>query len=208
MSFAEFFSRQAGHPSGWFGRWVMSRIFDKGNAELNQMMKDSLQVQKSDRILELGPGTGKMISEISLGLDGGCIEGIEISETMATMARKRNAKAIAGGRVVIHSGNFDTFSFQDNTYDAICTCNTIYFWPDPLFTLRKARALLKAAGKMIIAFEDDTSLEKKPISTDVFKIYSQKDVEELLKKSGFDGKIEIRENSDKRSGLCCVVAYK
>jgi hypothetical protein len=38
------FSLQAKKPSGWFGRVVMSRLFNKGNAALNNSIKDLLDL--------------------------------------------------------------------------------------------------------------------------------------------------------------------
>ena len=161
MSFSKYFSRQAGNPSGWFGRWVMSLVFNLGNVELNEMMKSCLRIQKEDRILEIGCGTGKLINKIASSIVGGCIEGVEISETMASMARKRNTRNVRSGRVIIHFGDFNDLFFFENTYDSVCSCNTVYFWPDPLSTIKKACSLLKPTGKLIIAFEDKSRLEKK-----------------------------------------------
>jgi hypothetical protein len=42
MAFKTFFSQQARKPSGWFGRWIMSGIFDFGNARLNRLVYDIL----------------------------------------------------------------------------------------------------------------------------------------------------------------------
>ena len=61
MNFKTFFSEQARKPSGFFGRWVMSKIFDHGNAAINDFMKEQLLLQENDHILEIGFGTGKVI---------------------------------------------------------------------------------------------------------------------------------------------------
>ena len=208
MGFSEYFSKQAGHPSGWFGRWIMSLIFDKGNAELNEMMKDCLQVKAEDHILEIGCGTGKLMHELAPILKSGCIEGVDISETMISMARKRNQAALADGRVIIHLGDFNSIALNENAYDAVCSCNTIYFWADSALTLNKIHSVLKPGGKLILAFEDNTRLAQKPISSEVMKIYSQKEVFNLLAATGFKGGIEIKEKSGPSAGKCCAVAYK
>lgn len=208
MDFKQFFSRQAGHPSGLFGRWVMATIFDRGNMEINGMMKDLLEVQENDRILEIGFGTGKLMGKLAGLIGQGVIEGVDVSETMFLLAQKRNEKEIAAGRVKIRQGNFDELDFGDRTFDKICSANTLFFWPDPVFTIKKAHQLLKPGGKLVLGFEDQTRLENKPIDREVFHIYSQTDVKGLMEAGGFGSKVEVRSLAGARAGLCCAVAHK
>jgi ubiquinone/menaquinone biosynthesis C-methylase UbiE len=208
VSFSDFFSRQAGNPSGLFGRWFMSLVFNIGNAELNEMMRTCLDVQENHHVLDIGCGTGRLIHKIGSNTGTGLIEGVEISETMASLSRKQNRSLIADGRVIIHQGNFDELEFSENSFDRICSANTIYFWPEPLVTAKKIYSILKPGGRLVIAFEDDTRLEKKPISQDVFRIYSQGDVKELLIASGFKSDLEVLSKTGRSSGLCCAVAEK
>ena len=65
MSFKTFFSEQARNPSGIFGRLVMSKIFDMGNARLNRFMKEELELEENDHVLEIGFGSGKLIYQMS-----------------------------------------------------------------------------------------------------------------------------------------------
>jgi len=45
MGFTTFFSKQARRPSEIFGRYVMSAIFDRGNAFLNGLALEATAVQ-------------------------------------------------------------------------------------------------------------------------------------------------------------------
>jgi len=56
-------SLQARKPSGIIGRYVMTKIFNKGNADLNAFVKENLDLQTEDRVLEIGFGTGKLIRD-------------------------------------------------------------------------------------------------------------------------------------------------
>ncbi len=92
MSFSSFFSKQARKPSGLFGRLVMSNIFDIGNSYLNQLVNELLSVQKDEYILDIGCGTGKLIYTMASQISDGYFEGIDFSETMVSIARRRKKK--------------------------------------------------------------------------------------------------------------------
>ena len=54
MIFSTFFSEQAKEPGGLFCRMVMSIVFEKGNAFLNDFVSELMSVQADDRIIEIG----------------------------------------------------------------------------------------------------------------------------------------------------------
>lgn len=209
MNYKTFFSKQARNPSGLYGRFVMSRIFDRGNTVLNDFMRETLTLQEGDRVLEVGFGTGKLIREMARQTgDQGLIEGVDFSGTMARMTKRRNRKSIAEGRVNIVLGDFDRVDYPDNHFDRICSANTIYFWPDAQLTARKMYRILKDGGKLVIGFGDIArQLDRMPIDTNVFNIYSQHDVEQLLTGVGFSS-VETRSKEMISTVLYCAIAVK
>ncbi len=208
MSFSDFFSKQARKPSGLFGRIVMSRVFDKGNASLNNFMKELMSVQTDDLIFEIGFGTGKLIYDLVQKLERGHIEGIDFSDTMISMARKRNKKQIAAGKVQIQQGNFEETTFDENRFDKVCTTNTIYFWQNPEKTLRKIHYILKPGGRCFISFEDKAQLESMQLNSDVFQLYSNDDVIKLLRDAGFNQQVEVKSKENDPSLFHCAIATK
>ena len=208
MSFSKYFAQQARKPSGLFGRLVMSVIFDKGNAFLNQCTKEFIAVKKNDRVLEIGFGTGQLIFNMAGHINGGLIEGIEFSDEMISIAKKRNKKYIKEGKVKIHKGDFDDYAFKKNTYDKICTINTIYFWNEPKKTAEKIAKLLKLGGKFITAFEDIRQLQERKLDEDIFQLYSAFDVKDLLFNAGFLTDVSIESRKNGKSKYHCVVAIK
>lgn len=207
MGFRSFFTEQARKPSGVFGRWVMSRIFDQGNAVLNGFVKELLVLERSDHVLEIGFGTGKLISEMAELTGEGLIEGIDFSDTMVAMAARRNKRHIAQGRVKVVRGDFEKAAYPDGCFDKVCSTNTIYFWSDPENYLKRILALLKPGGKLILAFEDSGQLEGKKLSVDLFRIYGEDEVKQLLVASGFVG-VDIRSKKIGTSVYHCAVAAK
>ena len=69
MSLSKYFSEQARRPSGFFGRFIMPIIFDRGNAFLNSFVYDVMGIKPDDRILEIGCGTGSLIKKVAEKLE-------------------------------------------------------------------------------------------------------------------------------------------
>jgi len=208
MSFKTFFSEQTRNPSGLFGRVVMSKVFDLGNAALNSFMKQQLEPEENDHVLEIGFGTGKLLNEIAKLINKGLIEGIDISETMVKIAKRKNKKFISQGKIIIKHGDFEKESYDDNSFTKICSVNTIYFWSEPNLIIRKIFNILKPGGKLIFAFEDKEQIVHRALDFDIFHVYSENEIKELLKLNGFSRKIYVRSKWLKSKKFHCCIAVK
>ena len=169
----------------------MSMVFDQGNAFLNDFVNELMSVHIDDRIIEIGFGTGKLIYKMAHQIDKGLVEGIDFSRTMASIARKRNKKNIAKGKVKIFEGNFDEMQYEKGSFTKACSVNTLYFWPDPEHTARIIAEILKPDGKLILAFEDIEQLKQQKLNQEVFHLYSKCEVQELLINAGFSKNVSI-----------------
>jgi ubiquinone/menaquinone biosynthesis C-methylase UbiE len=208
MSFSSFFSKQARKPTGLFGRFIMSTIFDKGNVDLNSFVYELMSVQPDDQILEIGYGTGKLINKMVQQINSGCIVGVDFSDTMISIAKKKNRKNVDKGKVKLLGGNFDEMKFENEYFTKVCSVNTLYFWPNPEHTARKITNILKPKGKLVLAFEDIEQLEQRNLSSDIFHLYSKDAVQDLLIAAGFSSDIRVESKKRGDSVLHCVVAIK
>lgn len=186
----------------------MSRVFEKGNSELNALVMETVAIRNDDRALEIGFGTGKLISEMAGHLQEGCIEGIDFSRSMVQIARKKNKKQIEIGNVKLHLGDFDEMPFADNSFDKIFSVNTIYFWKNPETTIGKIHRILKPGGKLILGFHDRSQMEKMPLSKDVFQYYSPSEVTDLLSIHGSLANVDIIPRQGKQKTCYCAVGTK
>jgi ubiquinone/menaquinone biosynthesis C-methylase UbiE len=208
MRFKDYFSNQARKPSGLFGRWVMSRIFDYGNVTINNFMNELLSLRENDHVLEIGFGTGKLLVEMAETINSGLIEGIDFSDTMVCIAEKKARKYITEGKVLIRQGDFENTVFNENSFDKICSANTVYFWPHPDNCLNKILKILKPGGKLILAFEDKKQLERRPLNPNVFRFYDQGEINHLLIRNGFSRDINILSRQTGSQIFHCAVAVK
>jgi len=208
MNFSSFFSEQARKPDGLFGRVVMSIVFDRGNAFLNNFVNELISIKIDDRIIEIGFGTGKLIDKMAQQIDTGLIEGVDFSKVMVSIARKRNKKNITKGKVKILEGNFDEIPFEKESFTKACSINTLYFWTKPAHTAKKIAEILKPDGKLILAFEDIEQLKRRKLNQEVFHLYSKDGVQKLLINAGFSKNLNIVTRKKGKLIFHCVVAIK
>lgn len=126
--FSAYFSKQARKPTGIFDRFIMSRIFDKWNAEFNALVYETWSIQDNDHVLEIGFGPGTLIRKIADHLDAGLVEGIDFSKSMVATAQKKNKHHIDNGKAKLHLGDFDDVPFDDSCFDTIFFGKHHLFW--------------------------------------------------------------------------------
>jgi ubiquinone/menaquinone biosynthesis C-methylase UbiE len=208
MGFSTYFSKQAKRPSGIFGRFFMSRVFDKGNLELNSFVKETLAINKSDHILEIGCGTGSLLKLIANELENGIVEGIDFSKTMISIAKKKNKKHISKKKAIVKLGNFEELQFESNSYDKIFSVNTIYFWKNPVSTISKASDLLKANGMMVLGFHSKEEMERMDLDENIFQLYNLQDVINLFKTDNLLKEVEIISKKGQAKVNYCAIGVK
>jgi ubiquinone/menaquinone biosynthesis C-methylase UbiE len=141
-------------------------------------------------------------------MDNGVIEGVDFSETMVEMAKKKNIMHIKTGKVKIHLDDFDHIHFDENCFEKIFTVNTIYFWKNPKKTISKIYWLLKPGGKLFIGLHEKSEMEKMPLNRSVFKYYSMQDLKELLSVHGSFDNVNIISKNGKRKTCYCAVGTR
>lgn len=136
-------------PQGKLGRlggWLMS--LDRG---LPAWVLDLLEIAPSDAVLEVGSGPGVGLELAAARAYEGWVVGVDLSETMLEMARRRNRGQIEAGRVELRLGAVDKLPFDNATFDAAVTLNSLHLWPDPVAGLREVRRVLQPGGRIAVA---------------------------------------------------------
>jgi ubiquinone/menaquinone biosynthesis C-methylase UbiE len=157
-----------------------------------------MDIQPSDRILDIGFGGGITIEEMLKVIDTGKIYGIDFSEVMVKQARDRFKEAIESNKVSIVCANVEKLPFDDSTFDKICTVNTIYFWADIVGSLAEIRRVLKNDGRLVVGIRSADKMKDLPFTQHNFKLYSPEEVRDILTDAGFTNiSIEHRDRDDK-----------
>jgi SAM-dependent methyltransferase len=125
-------NRQFEKPEGLLG-WVAGQIMAHraSNRARNRWTVDLLDVQPSDRVLELGSGPGIALEWVAAHATGGQVIGVDHSAAMVKRAMARNAEAIRAGRVVLQHGGLELLPTFTCQFDKVFSVNVFQFFADP-----------------------------------------------------------------------------
>jgi ubiquinone/menaquinone biosynthesis C-methylase UbiE len=174
---------QFGRPRGTAGRvvgWVMAHR--SSNRQRNRWVVSLLDVRPTDRVLEIGFGPGLAIAELSRRVgDSGHVYGTDHSDVMLRQATRRNASAIAAGRVSLSRASVDRLPPSlGGPFDAILSVNSLGFWPAPAERLDELRRRLRPGGHIAIA-----SQPRCPGATASTSRQAAHTIEALLQEAGY-----------------------
>src|SRR5919205_3130453 len=139
------------HPTGAVGHvagWIMGRR--SSNVARNRWAVQLLDIQPTDRVIELGCGPGVAIAALAARATRGLVVGVDHSQVMIGQARRRNRAAIQAGRVRLIHTPVERLSIGDGPFDAALAVNTVGMWPDPTARLRELARLLRPGGRIAL----------------------------------------------------------
>jgi SAM-dependent methyltransferase len=174
---------QFGCPSGFWGSIVGSIMaWRSSNRRRNAWAVSLLDVQRRDRVLEIGFGPGIAIYELSRIAVEGHVFGLDHSARMLHQASRRNAAAILAGRVDLKLGSVESLPTFDTPFDKILAVNTAMFWDRPVGRLEELRHLLRAGGRIAVAHQP-----RGPGATDAKAATKGEEIAAMLVRAGFSG---------------------
>lgn len=169
-------------PSGETGIEIAG-MMNFTNSNIIAKAIESISVQESDRILEIGPGNGSHVKDLMAKAEGMHYTGIDISSTMVAEAQRLNA-GLENVSFMITNGleiPFDSYSF-----DKVFTTNTIYFWENPKEYAREIARVLKSSGIFSVGYIPESTMQKIPFAKYGFSMYSPAAVAAVLENAGFE----------------------
>jgi ubiquinone/menaquinone biosynthesis C-methylase UbiE len=153
-------------------------------ARENAIAIELLQLEPTDRVLELGFGHGRTIRNIVERVPAGHVAGVDFSATMLRLASSVNRDVIAQGRVELQQGDSASLAYPDQAFDKLLAVHTIYFWEDPAAHLRECRRVLRPGGLLVLGFRPREQAPIADFPTTVYNFRSVAEICELLR-AGF-----------------------
>jgi SAM-dependent methyltransferase len=136
-----------GRAAGWF-------MAHRGsNRKRNVWAAGLLDVQPTDRVLEIGFGPGIAIEAMARRATRGYVAGVDHSEVMVRQATRRNGAAVRAGRVDLRLGDAAQLTAFDAPFDKILAVNSLMFWDDPVARLEELRERMVPGGRIAIAYQ-------------------------------------------------------
>jgi SAM-dependent methyltransferase len=170
------------HPTGVVGHvagWIMGRR--SSNVARNRWAVRLLDVQPTDRVIELGCGPGVALAALAARATSGLVVGVDHSQVMIRQARRRNRAAIQPGRVRLIHTPVESLSISDGPFNAALAVNTVGMWPDPTARLRELARLLRPGGRIALV-----SQPRCPGATAATSAAAANELAGLLTEAGFE----------------------
>jgi len=204
-----FFTHLAHHlrrpGSGLVGR-LLTRRMARTNAPLNEWTLALLDLQPTDRVLELGCGPGHALRRASERTPQGFVAGIDHAPAMLRQAQARNAAGIRAGRVDVRPGDASqALSYENAGFDKAYAVQVLYFLADPLPVLRELRRVLRPGGVLAMtARAAETLAQSRFAQTGVYTLWSEPEIEALFRQAGFED-VRFERRPFKRGPAFCVL---
>lgn len=136
------------------------------------------------KLLDVGAATGQFMDLASA--NDWEASGIDISEYAADKGREKGFEIV--------TGNFETFDFPKNNFDAVTFWDVLEHFEKPEAAVRQARKILKAGGMLFINTPDSESLAARIfgrrwhalVPPNHLHIFGRKNLERMFEKNGFE----------------------
>jgi SAM-dependent methyltransferase len=176
-------------PTGWLGRLV-GHAMSLEHRRVTRWTLHWMNIQPHDHILDIGCGSGMALQLLLEQARDGFVAGVDHAQTMVEQAIQRNQRAVQVGRMDIRQADVLHLPFADNTFDQVCTIETLYFWPDLGAALCEIKRVLKPGGRLAIALEysKEANVQEEIASFAVqanLWLYSCTELTHLLSGAGF-----------------------
>ena len=178
-------ARQGRLPHGLLGH-IVGQVMAHETAAANRIALEHLALEPDDRLLEVGCGHGRTLAAAGQRITEGRLAGVDPSAVMLGIARRRNARLLAGGRMELILGSSERLPFDAGSFNKMLSVHTIYFWPEPERDLTELCRVMEPGGRLVIGYrpgEDPAFARDFP--SEVYRIRSVATIERLIETAGF-----------------------
>jgi ubiquinone/menaquinone biosynthesis C-methylase UbiE len=117
--------------------------------EQRRLTRQALAVQAGERVLDIGSGPGLLAAE--LADEGAEVLGVDPSESMLAMARRR-------GTARFERGDALSLPVADDSFDAAVSTQVLEYVEDVAGALREAHRALRPGGRLLVLDTDWDSI--------------------------------------------------
>lgn len=197
---SRYIGSQFGSPRGFVGR-VCCLIMNVINNQMYRRTLSIIRQQEIHSVLDVGYGNGYLLKRLDR-----CgkpeLFGIDISPDMRVQAESRCTQALKDGRLHLRVGDCCALPYDAESFDAVTSINTIYFWQDTVQGLREIRRTLKPGGTFYNVAYTRQWLQKLSYTKEGFRFFEPEDYIRLGKEAGF-AKVTVTPIAKRKSLMVC-----
>lgn len=102
------------------------------------------------RLLDVGCGTGTLITLLAAWPQAELLVGLDYSPTMARFVGEKVAASPYGEKMQAVVGDSEHLPFADGAFDAVTCCNSFHHYPHQAAVVREFRRVLRPGGLLIL----------------------------------------------------------
>ena len=182
--FTKYVSSQFKNPRG-FGGVIISIIQNVLNRAMYNDAATIVSLKHDDRVLDIGYGNGYLL-QILYNKQVVDLYGIDISDDAKKMATKKNKKAFRDNHLHLSVGDCCSLPYEESTFDAVTSINTIYFWNDTVKGLSEIRRTLKNGKSFYNIVYTKEYLDTIKYTQIGYKKFELNELKEYGKQAGFE----------------------
>jgi ubiquinone/menaquinone biosynthesis C-methylase UbiE len=119
----------------------------------------ALEPREGEHLLDIGAGPGLLIADMAAVVGPrGHVIGLEISDSMLALARRRFASSTIADRITLVEGDAAALPFPDASFDAATSTQVYEYLPDVDQALAELYRVLRPGGRALILDTDWASI--------------------------------------------------
>lgn len=138
-------------PAGVFGR-VVGAMMARTTMPLVVTAAELVAPVAGERVLDVGFGPGTSFLRLAAIEPAAVLYGLDASPVMVRAARRRTSRLAM--RPDLRYGDVCALPWPDDSFDVVCSTNSVQFW-DPLpRALREVRRVLRRDGRLVLSVHE------------------------------------------------------
>jgi len=105
---------------------------------------------RSGKILDVGTGRGTVPIELVRAFPESEAVGMDLSSPLLDIAKSSAGEAGLSERLTFKEGDAQAMPFEDDSFDAVLSLNTLHLVDDPLAMLNEIERVLKPRGRLFV----------------------------------------------------------
>lgn len=183
---------------------LIGAFMNRHNRSMIDSTLELLAPRVNESVMDLGFGGGRSLDLLLKTAPGVRVTGVEPSPAMLMRAKRRFQSSLQSGALQLSAGTADCLSLPSQSFDAVCSINTIYFWPDLTRGFIEIARVMRPQGRIALGYRPPEVMRRLAFTRQGFKLYDEPQLTESLSHAGIH--VLRRMRGEDALGYCCLLA--